>query len=186
MNQWLTLSLYRGAIFSPAFDPRINKALLGFTHLINTAGIGIATYGGSPNRTATNGVASSTLDKVGHCLLLLVMLMLGGWLAWTGRCVLACRSHPNLRNAKILLLTACIGLPFHTIRLVYAATYSFTRIPSLGSNGGAFTTRLFLMFLMEFSVAVVLTVGGWLTRNVQEIKAFRTRSLSLELVETSH
>jgi hypothetical protein len=140
----------------------VEKIILGVTHLAVTAGITLSTYGGAPKAGAPGGVLSQTLNQVGTCLILFVMLFGVGWWLWsTGRRVMAMKTHPNFQVASNLHLAACAAFPFQLVRLGYALTYSFTPYSSLDPFSGTFATRLVLMFGMQMIVAIVVTVGGW-------------------------
>ncbi|CAH0020864.1 unnamed protein product [Clonostachys rhizophaga] len=140
----------------------VEKIILGVTHLAVTAGITLSTYGGAPKAGAPGGVLSQTLNQVGTCLILFVMLFGVGWWLWsTGRRVMGMKTHPNFQVANNLHLAACAAFPFQLVRLGYALTYSFTPYSSLDPFSGTFATRLVLMFGMQMIVAIVVTVGGW-------------------------
>ncbi|QPG95937.1 hypothetical protein C2857_002630 [Epichloe festucae Fl1] len=169
----LTLTLigivYEIGIIIPeaAASPKKNKTLLGLTHLVMAVGVGITSYGGAPRPDAPDGIASTTVNKMGHFLMLLVITVLAAWIVFTGRRIAACRNHVQFRNAKILLLTASAGLPFQGVRLISASVYALARTPGLDPDTGTFTTKLVLVFLVELAVAIILCAGGWLSRAVK-------------------
>ncbi|KAH6949098.1 hypothetical protein DER45DRAFT_531286 [Fusarium avenaceum] len=140
------------------------KIILAVTHLTLTAGIALATYGGSPKQGAPGGVVSKHLNQIGTCLMLFVMLFGVGWWLWqTGKKVKSLKTHPNFHLARNLLLAGCAAFPFQLVRLGHSLTYSFTPYPSLDPISGTFATRLVLMFGMQLIVALVVTAGGWLS-----------------------
>ncbi|KAH6695742.1 hypothetical protein F5X68DRAFT_147629 [Plectosphaerella plurivora] len=144
----------------------VEKIMLGVMHIAMTAGIGLATYGGAPSATGAGGVANENLNHIGNCLMIFAMIFgLGGWIWTTGKRVLKLKPHPNFYAAKYLLTAACVALPFQLIRLGHSLTYSFTPYASLDPISGTFATRLILMFGMQLVVAIVATVGGWLSIN---------------------
>ncbi|KAF4119585.1 hypothetical protein GMORB2_4715 [Geosmithia morbida] len=161
--------------------PWVNRGFLGLTHLANTVGITLATYGGSPSEKKHGQVASSILNKTGNCLIIFVLAVLGIWVALIAKSVLRYPNHPHVRHAKIMLITASLGWPFQTIRTIYSATYAFDRIPDLDPVMGSFTTKLVLIFGLQLIVTLVLIAGGWLTKDVNKNKALRVRSHELEL-----
>ncbi|PSR80517.1 hypothetical protein BD289DRAFT_62782 [Coniella lustricola] len=140
------------------------KIILGVTHLANTGGIGVATYGGAPS--PTGGVVNENLNQIGNCLMLFVMFAICWWMWPTWRRISSLPSHPNHGAALALLYCAGIAMPFHLVRLAYNTTYAFNRIPSLDPVTGSFATRLILMFLMQAGVSVAAIWGGWKSRNV--------------------
>ncbi|KAK2590403.1 hypothetical protein QQS21_011908 [Conoideocrella luteorostrata] len=140
------------------------KIILATKHLVNTAGITMATYGGSPSASNPGGVQNSTLNKLGNILMLAAILSLCWWIWPTGKRVFSSRSHPNYQPAKALLITAGAALPFQLVRLTYNSTYAFIRIPSLDPDMGSFETRLVLIFGTQLIVTMVLIGGGWLSQ----------------------
>ncbi|KAJ4396118.1 hypothetical protein N0V93_000335 [Gnomoniopsis smithogilvyi] len=161
--------VYEANIILPASTkPWTQRLLLAATHLTNTTGITMATYGGSPS--PAGGVFNSTLNKVGNLLMLLVMLVVCVWIWPSWRRTNNSSRHFNSRNARWLLLAACAGMPFQMIRLIYNTIYAFDRIASLDPVMGSFSTLLVLMFLMHLAVVITATVGGWLARHVNEAK----------------
>ncbi|KAJ3533937.1 hypothetical protein NM208_g7763 [Fusarium decemcellulare] len=157
------------------------RIMLAVTHLANTAGIALATYGGAPKPDAPGGVVGQRLNYIGNCLMLVTMLFGLGWWLWpTGKRVMALKSHPNFQPAKYLFLAACIGLPFQLVRLGYSLTYAFTPYPSLDPISGTFATRLILMFGMQLAVAIIVIVGGWFSTGLVPSKALENRGFSRE------
>lgn len=138
------------------------KIILGVTHLANTVGIALATYGGSPSATGSEGVASANLNKIGNCMMLFVMFGICWWLWQTGKRLNSLGPHHNFRFAKHMFRAACAALPFQMIHIGYSLTYALNRIASLDPVMGSFATRFILMFVMQLGVAIALTVGGWL------------------------
>ncbi|KAI9146869.1 putative efflux pump antibiotic resistance protein [Paramyrothecium foliicola] len=159
--------IYEANSIIPSSSKRwLDKAVLGYTHLFNTAGIGMATYGGSPSSTGQEGVKNHLLNKIGNGLMLFVIFVVFFWLFASGRRVLAAKSHPNQNIAKRLHFAACAAVPFQLVRLMHSATYAFNRIPSLDPVMGTFATKLVLVIGMQIGVSIALTVGGWMTRSV--------------------
>lgn len=165
-----------------ATSPWVNRGFLGFTHLLSTAGIAMATYGGSPS--ASGSVANPMLDKVGNCIILCTILILIGWLVILGRRIAGRGDHPYARPTKTMFYTACAGVPFQSLRSAYATTYAFTGIRSLDPFTGSFATRLVLMFMFELAVTLIATVGGWMTRHINDEKEIDQQPYTLDLVDT--
>ncbi|TDZ41079.1 hypothetical protein CTRI78_v009976 [Colletotrichum trifolii] len=168
----LTLTLigivYEANIILPAPPKRwTEKIVLGVTHLCNTAGIAIATYGGSPS--PKGGVASSNLDQIGNCLQLFVLFGVCFWMWPTYRRIRSASSS-NCRPAMLMLRAAVVGMPFHLIHLAYTTTYAFNRIPSLDPVMGSFATKLVLLFGTELGTAMAMVGGGWLSMNAEAPK----------------
>ncbi|KAJ4252902.1 hypothetical protein NW762_010808 [Fusarium torreyae] len=143
----------------------VNTFMLGFTHLVNTAGIGIATYGGSPSAKTSDGVVSSMINKVGNCLMIFVILVVFIWWIWTTNRILVASTHPNWAAGTVMLLAAGIGLPFQFIRLVHSLTYAFERELAMDPVMGVFATKLILIFLTQLAVVLCLVAGGWLSKD---------------------
>lgn len=155
------------------------KILLAVTHLTNTTGIAMATYGGSPSQTG--GVFNSTLNKVGNLLMILVMFIVCVWILPSWKRTNNFSRHFNFRNARWLLLAACAGTPFQLVRLIYNTTYAFNRIASLDPVMGSFTTIFVLMFIMHLAVIITSTTGGWLSRHVNDAKEVVDDGSNLEI-----
>lgn len=147
------------------WDQRI---LLAVTHLTNTSGIAMATYGGAPS--TTGGVFNAVLNKTGNLLMILVMLIVGVWIWSSWRRVNTFSDHVNYRNARWLLIAACASWPFQMIRLVYNTTYAFDRIASLDPVMGSFATQFVLLFLLHLAVVLIAVAGGWLSQHVTDKK----------------
>ncbi|KAJ4422542.1 hypothetical protein N0V82_002770 [Gnomoniopsis sp. IMI 355080] len=154
------------------------KILLAVTHLTNTAGIAMATYGGSPSETG--GVFNAVINKVGNVLMILVMVIVCAWIWPSWRKTKTFSRHFNSRNARWLLLAACAGMPFQMIRLIYNTTYAFDRIASLDPVMGTFATQFVLLFLMHLAVVITSTAGGWVSRDVNDGKHITDDSSNLE------
>ncbi|KAJ4396611.1 hypothetical protein N0V93_000832 [Gnomoniopsis smithogilvyi] len=139
------------------------KILLGITHLLNTAGIGIATYAGSPSATGEGGVANQTLNRVGNVLLLTVLAIIYGWMWPTWRKMKRYQGvHPNVAPVRWLFFAAMTAMPFWLVRLVSITTYAFAHtITSLDPVMGSYGTKLLLVFGMYVLASAALLVGGW-------------------------
>ena len=145
---------------------RTEKIILAVTHLANTGGIAVATYGGAPSATADGGVVSTNLNQIGNCLMLWVMFTICWWMWPTYQRLSSVTAHPNYRAARFLLYAAAAGMPFQLVRLAYGTTYAFLRVPSLDPVTGSFATQFILLFLMQLGVALSAVAGGWLSRDV--------------------
>ncbi|KAL0940446.1 uncharacterized protein CTRU02_203209 [Colletotrichum truncatum] len=160
----LTLTLigivYEANIILPSPPKRwTEKIILGVTHLANTAGIAIATYGGSPS--PKGGVANENLNQIGNCLQLFVLFGVCFWMWPTYRRIRSA-SSPNCRPAMLMLRATVVGMPFHLIHLAYTTTYAFNRITSLDPVMGSFATKLVLLFGTELCTTLAMLGGGWL------------------------
>ncbi|KAL1911106.1 hypothetical protein Sste5344_002904 [Sporothrix stenoceras] len=145
---------------------RTEKIILGVTHLANTGGIAVATYGGAPSATTESGVINNNLNQIGNCLMLFVMFTICWWLWPTWQRLMTVPNHPNFRNAQVLLFGAVGAMPFQLVRLAYNTTYAFLRVPSLDPVMGSFATRLILLFFMQLAVAVICVAAGYLSTGV--------------------
>ncbi|KPM38568.1 hypothetical protein AK830_g7994 [Neonectria ditissima] len=143
------------------------KAILGITHLTNTIGIGMAAYAGKPDEDADGGVVNTMLDKIGNCLMFLVMVGVLFWLWPVGKRVFSSRHEGNYKAAKALIMAAGPGTVLQLIRLSYSLTYAFNRIESLDPVTGSFATRLILMFGTQLCVVIVCLVGGWFSKDAR-------------------
>ncbi|CAN8105771.1 unnamed protein product [Discula destructiva] len=158
------------------------KAFLATTHLMNTTGIAMATYGGSPSHTG--GVFSDPLNKTGNILMIIVMLIVCGWLWPSFKQVNAFSGRFNTRNSRYLLITACAAMPFQMARLIYNTTYAFDRNTSLDPVMGTFATQFVLLFLLHLVVVLISMAGGWLTQNTTDNRTFSDDGLNLEAQES--
>ncbi|CAK7236563.1 hypothetical protein SBRCBS47491_009679 [Sporothrix bragantina] len=164
---------------------RTEKIILGVTHLANTGGIAVATYGGAPSATTTSGVINENLNQIGNCLMLFVMFTICWWLWPTWQRLMTVPNHPNFRNAQMLLFAAVAAMPFQLVRLAYNTTYAFVRVPSLDPVMGSFATRLILLFFMQLAVSVFCTAAGCLSANVVPRSALTGDDLILTKNQTS-
>lgn len=139
------------------------KIILGVLHLTNTTGIAIATYGGSPSATNKGGVINQDLDRIGNCIMLVVMFSLCLWVYPTYTRIRTHYGHHNARRARILLITALAGLPFQSVRLAYNTTYSFLGILSLDPFLGSFASKFVLIFGTQLILVLSMLWGGWLS-----------------------
>ena len=139
------------------------KIILGITHVVNTTGIAIATYGGSPSATKKGGVINQELNRIGNCLMLVVMVSLYLWIYPSYRHIRAYSGHRNSGRARIILFTAVACLPFQSVRLAYNTTYSFRGIPSLDPYLGSFVSKLILIFGTQLILVLSMIGGGWLS-----------------------
>ncbi|KAK7408445.1 hypothetical protein QQX98_009372 [Neonectria punicea] len=143
------------------------KVILGVSHLVNTIGIGMAAYAGKPDENADGGVKNTMLDKIGNCLIFLVMVGVLFWLWPIGKRVFSERQDTNYKAAKALIMAAGPGTVLQLIRLSYSLTYAFNRVPSLDPVTGSFATRLILMFGTQLCVVIVVLVGGWFSMDAR-------------------
>lgn len=139
------------------------RIILGVTHLANTAGIGLATYGGSPSATGAGGVAAENLNQIGNCLMLFVMFTMCWWIwpTWKRTSALDPK-HPVSQSAKYMIYAAGVAIPFQLVRLAYNTTYAFDHLAILDPIMGTFAVRLILLFSMNLGVSLAMVVGGWL------------------------
>lgn len=139
------------------------KLLLGVTHLTNTAGIGIATYAGSPSATGEGGVINQTLNRVGNLLLIAVLCIVAGWTLPTWRKIQRYQGvHPNVAPVKWLFFATVVALPIWMIRLIGNTTYAFAHsLSDLDPVMGSYQTKLLLIFGTYFFTSTALLVGGW-------------------------
>ncbi|KAJ5004482.1 hypothetical protein K4K48_009793 [Colletotrichum sp. SAR 10_66] len=144
------------------------KIILGVTHLVNTGGIAIATYGGSPD--PKKGVMNAMLNKIGNCLELGVLIGVCVWMWPTFKRIRAANS-PNCRPAMLMLRAAVVGMPFHLVHLTYTTTYPFNRVSSLDPVMGSFATKLILLFGTELCTTIAMIAGGWLGMSADMPKA---------------
>lgn len=138
----------------------------------------MATYGGAPS--ATGGVFNAVLNKVGNVLMIVVMLIVGGWIWPSWKRINTFSHHVNYRNARWLLMAASASWPFQMIRLVYNTTYAFDRIPSLDPVMGTFATQFVLLFLLHLAVVLIAIAGGWLSLHITDKKQIPYDEVPLE------
>ncbi|KAK1625561.1 hypothetical protein BDP81DRAFT_495966 [Colletotrichum phormii] len=151
------------------------KIILGVTHLTNTAGIGMATYGGSPSHEG--GLINNSLNQIGNCLELFVMFAVFAWL-WPTYKKIRSSSSPNCRPAMLMIRAAVVGLPFQLIHLAYTTTYAFNQISSLDPIMGSFATKLVLIFGTYLGVTIAMLAGGWLGMSADMPKAVQVELTS--------
>ncbi|EXF81454.1 hypothetical protein CFIO01_07697 [Colletotrichum fioriniae PJ7] len=161
--------VYEANIILPGSPKRwTEKVILGVTHLMNTAGIGMATYGGSPSHEG--GLINNSLNQIGNCLELFVMFAVCAWL-WPTYKKIRSSSSPNCRPAMLMIRAAVVGLPFQLIHLAYTTTYAFNQISSLDPIMGSFATKLVLIFGTYLGVTIAMLAGGWLGMSADMPKA---------------
>lgn len=156
-------SLYSNTMLPTHNKNLYQKLFLGVTHLFNTAGIGIATYAGSPSATGEGGVINQTLNRVGNVLLLAVLVMIIAWMWPTWRNIQRYVGvHPNVQPARWLLFSTMAAMPFWVVRIITTTTYAFDHtISSLDPVMGSYGTKLLLIFGTYFFASTALLVGGW-------------------------
>lgn len=139
-----------------------DKIILGITHLFNTGGIALATYGGAPS--PKGGLMNSNFNVIGNLMMLFVMFTVCGWMWPTFKRVNSYYNHPNFTKARWLLRTCVVAMPFQIVRLAYGTTYALNpTITSLDPIIGSFATRFVLLFLVQLCVAITLVAGGWVS-----------------------
>lgn len=140
-----------------------SKLLLGVTHLLNTAGIGMATYAGAPSATGEGGVINQTLNRVANLLLISVLCIVAGWMWPTWRKAQSYQGvHPNVAPVKWLFFATVVALPIWMVRLIVNTTYAFDHsISELDPVMGSYQTKLLLIFGTYFFSSTALLVGGW-------------------------
>ncbi|KAK6225439.1 hypothetical protein QIS74_01486 [Colletotrichum tabaci] len=162
--------VYETNIILPGSPKRwTEKIILGVTHLCNTGGIGMSTYGGAPSHSSS-GVMNQTLNQIGNCMQLFVMLGVCGWM-WPTFLKIRSSSSPNCRPAMLMLRATVVGMPFHLIHLAYTTTYAFNHIPSLDPVMGSFATKLVLLFGTQLGVTIAMLGGGWFGMSADMPKA---------------
>lgn len=88
------------------------------THLANTAGIAIATYGGAPSATGKGGVANQELSRIGNLMMLWVLFTVCGWMWPTYKKIQRYMGvHPNARPSLILFWAGVAAMPIWLGRL---------------------------------------------------------------------
>ncbi|KAF7534909.1 hypothetical protein G7054_g5833 [Neopestalotiopsis clavispora] len=156
--------VYEANIILPGTPKRwTEKAILGVTHLMNTAAIGAATYGGSPS--PTGGVVSSNLNQIGNCMMLFVMFGVCGWMWPTWKRIMSFQRHQNFEPARYLVLFGGVAMPFQLIRLASGTIYAFSPSDDLNPFTGSFAIR-FLISAMQFGAVLGLMAGGWLSMDI--------------------
>ncbi|PSR78252.1 hypothetical protein BD289DRAFT_128116 [Coniella lustricola] len=141
------------------------KIIMAITNLINTAGIALATYGGSPSAT-TGGLINAGFDKAGNWMMLIDLLLVFAWALWSWRHTNNLRDHPNRGPARALLLGALVATPFHLVRLAYGTAYAYDQNPKLDWITGSMAVHVIVQFLMQLGVVVAALWAGWRARNV--------------------
>lgn len=134
------------------------------THLANTGGIAVATYGGAPSATGKGGVANQELSRIGNLMMLFVLFTVCGWMWPTYKKITHYRRaghHPNARASLILLWAGVAAMPIWLGRLSYMCIYAFNRQnTSLDPVMGSFAVKM-LLFGTSWGAATALTAGGW-------------------------
>lgn len=141
------------------------KIILGVTHLSNTAGIGMATYGGAPDAAGAGGVKNAVFEQLGTLMMLWVLFAVCGWMWPTWRRIQRASDHsqlhhPNARPARMLFFGAAAAMPFWVGRMGYQTLYAFQHTPSLAPVMGSFATKLVLLFLPYLGAMAGLLAGG--------------------------
>lgn len=139
------------------------------THLANTGGIAVATYGGAPSATGVGGVANQELSRIGNLMMLFVLFTVCGWMWPTYKKIAYYRrtfgmSHPNARASQILLWAGMAAMPIWLGRLAYMCIYAFNRQDTaLDPVMGSFAVKM-LLFGTLWGAATALTAGGWFSQ----------------------
>lgn len=143
------------------------KIILAVTHLSNTAGIGMATYGGAADSEGAGGVKNQTLEQLGTLMMLWVLFAVCAWMWPTWKKVQRFSGyHPNARPAKMLLLGGAAAMPFWLARMGYQTLYAFQHPAALDPVMGSFATKLVLIFLTYLGASAALLAGGWLSMDL--------------------
>lgn len=137
------------------------------THLANTGGIAVATYGGAPSATGKGGVANQELSRIGNLMMLFVLFTVCGWMWPTYKKIThysRMGNHPNARAAQFLLWGGAAAMPIWLGRLSYMCVYAFNRQNiSLDPVMGSFAVKM-LLFGTLWGAATALTAGGWFSK----------------------
>ncbi|OAQ96159.1 hypothetical protein LLEC1_02118 [Akanthomyces lecanii] len=144
------------------------RIILGTDHLINIAGIGIASYGGTHDDSTESGIKNAMLAKVGHLVVVAALVMLCGWLGWTARHIWSIRSTRTYFGTYVMLLTGGVALGFHAIRVAHEVTFAFSRLGSLDPVSGSLATKLVLVYGAELCVVLLMIVGGVCGKNLRQ------------------
>lgn len=143
------------------------KIILGATHLSNTAGIGMAMYGGTASAEGEDGVKNKTFEQIGSLMMLWVIFAVCGWMWPTWKKIQSFEGrHPNARPAKMLWFGGAAAMPFWLTRLGYQVLYAFEHTPALNSVMGTFATKLCLIFFPYIGASIALLAGGWLANDL--------------------
>ncbi|ETS73382.1 hypothetical protein PFICI_14987 [Pestalotiopsis fici W106-1] len=170
--------VYEANIVLPGTPKRwTEKAILGVTHLVNTAGIGAATYGGSPS--PNGGVVSSNLNQIGNCMMLFVMFGVCGWIWPTWKRIMKFQRHQNFEAARFLVLLGGVAMPYQLIRLASGTIYAFSPSEDLDPFTGTFAIRL-LISAMQLAAALALMAGGWLSMHIVPLSQLPQRPQRME------
>ncbi|KAK7530159.1 uncharacterized protein J3D65DRAFT_640377 [Phyllosticta citribraziliensis] len=154
--------IYEANIILPFKRRWSDKIFLAAANLINTAGIGIATYGGSPNEK-TRTLNSRALDKTGWILQILVMIILIAWLGVTWPRTQAAFPSRSQRPALWLFWSAVASIPFQLVHIIGNTALAFNGTKALDPIMGAFSTKLWLVFFMHLAAFLALGIGGWMS-----------------------
>ncbi|KAH8669058.1 hypothetical protein BX600DRAFT_266674 [Xylariales sp. PMI_506] len=154
--------VYEVNIIIPRPKRWTEKIILAVTHLANTGGIAITTYGGAPSATNSSGVVSENLNQTGNCMMLFVMFYLLYWLWPTWKHMASARLHPRYRSAVSMILATAVGIPFHLVRLAYNTFYAFHHNAELDPITGSFATRFIFIFCMQLGASLALVAAGWM------------------------
>jgi hypothetical protein len=134
--------------------------LLGVSHLVNVAGIGMSTYGAG--LTSTGEMNSVMFNRIGNILQLIVLFGIF-CCAWPTYTRIRSVRHDAIRRPALLMLWAVLAAtPLQSVRLAYLTTYAFTAIPSLDPVTGAFVVKLVLIFGTQLIISLIVITGGWL------------------------
>jgi hypothetical protein len=143
-------------------------SMLGITHIMNTTGVTLATYGGSPKSGAPDGVASYPLNIAGNFLMISVLVITCLWWAMTLRSTMVAGVQGVWPLCKVMLLAAGVGMAFQAVIFAHSTTYAFDRMVLLDPTMGTFATTLVLGFGAQLGVTLSLIIGGWLSRDIHQ------------------
>jgi hypothetical protein len=94
--------------------------------------------------------------------MVLILLAVCVWIGMTWKRVMAISTHPTFWPALLMLIAACVGIPFQMIQLAYRTTYSFEPDSTLDPVMGTFATKLLFFFFTQLGLSIAVTVGGWM------------------------
>ncbi|KAF2758983.1 hypothetical protein EJ05DRAFT_475218 [Pseudovirgaria hyperparasitica] len=165
--------------YTKNYKKQVEWAVIIFLHVVVSTGIILVAIGGSHlSDPAEDPKKSQNLMEGGYILVLLGLLLVTGYIIATWRILPSAHqaggAHASSAQAKTMALAVICTLPFIYARVIFGVVSAFKILtdPSLSPFNGSFVVKLVPMSLMQIFAALILVVGGLLTRNIASKKAY--------------
>ncbi|KAF2167621.1 hypothetical protein M409DRAFT_22422 [Zasmidium cellare ATCC 36951] len=110
------------------------------------------------------------LREAGSIILLLLWIGLGQYAVYLAY---RCRDLPNRNGIVSLAFWNLLDSPFIGIKVIYNVVYAFDHDDAtLNPNTGSLAVKVVLVVLPSLVVAVLLTIGGWKSRDISRLRGY--------------